>query len=380
MFDRASLSRALPILLVTAAVLSPSFASADPSVQSVSSTGAHGSTSTITGSGFGSKSGTSPAVWDSCPSAGLSSQWSNAWPNKSGNDNLQCRSPIRGISPPHNNVSMYLAGAHSESNGADEGYNVIAFKNRNINSYPAYTYASWYQRSDDQWDFCGDNNYKVFDFSQGTSPYTQPANWYIEYNSPPTSASSGLAWHLNDNGSALDTGTSWWFGSAVNPMSGKWTKIEVEIRYSPNSDGYIKLWENGRQRIDYSGSTDRYSGSGRSEGIGGYARCYGRSSNWRYFSDVYIDYTRARVILTDNQSYENSTKFEPQPVRTWSSGSIEFTLNRGAVSGSSAYIFVFDSSGRRNAVGVPLGGSAPEPPPPEEEDTRPMPPENLRQE
>ncbi len=55
-------------------------------------------------------------------------------------------------------------------------------------------------------------------------------------------------------------------------MAGQWSKIELEIKYTNQSDGYIKLWENGKLKVDYSGHTDRYAGSSRAEGIGGYAR------------------------------------------------------------------------------------------------------------
>jgi len=259
---------------------------------------------------------------------------------------------------------MYLAGSHSGNSGYDDGYNVIAYKNRTINSYPAFTYASWYQRSDDNWTFCGDNNYKVFDFSMGTAPYEMPENWYIEYNPRPTSHTSTPSWHLNDDGSSLQDGSTWWQDNAINPMSGVWTKIELEIRYSPNSDGYVRLWENGRQKIDYTGATDRYPGQSRSEGIGGYARCYNYSTNWRYYADVYIDHTRARVVLADNASYANARIIETQPVTSWSDGTINFDLNLGALNSDSAYVFVFDSNGRRNATGVPLGGTVVRPNPP----------------
>jgi len=331
---------------------------AQPVIESVSSSGVHGDPGSINGTSFGTKTGTAPAVWDSCESAGLSSQWDGAWPSASGDDNLKCRAPIRGIELPHGNSSMYLAGSHAGNNGYNAGWNVIAYKNRTIGSYPAFTYASWYQRSDDNWTFCDDNNYKVFDFSIGNSPYTMPENWYIEYNNRPTSTTSTPSWHLNDDGSSLQDSNSWWWGSAVNPMSGVWTKIEVEIRYSPNSDGYIRLWENGRQRIDYEGATDRYPGQSRSEGIGGYARCSGYSTNWRYFADVYIDHTRARVILADNADYNQARIIEPQPITSWANDSIGFTLNMGRLDPGSAYVFVFDQNGSRNSMGIPFDTAA----------------------
>lgn len=349
-----------------------------PVINGVQGVANHKSSISITGSGFGTKTSAAPAVWEDCSSGALSKDWSGAWPNRSANatNNTACRTPIRSIPLPHSNVSRYVAGGHVEAGGADAGYNVILYRNRTISSYPAYTYASWYQRVDDNWTFCGDNNFKVFDFSMGGSPYTMPENWYLEYNSRPTSKTSTAAWHLLDDAGNVSlsspdaNGRSWWWDSAVNPMSGVWTKIELEIRYSKDSSGYIKLWENGKQKINYAGKTDGYAGSQRSEGIGGYARCYGSSSNWRYFSDVYLDNSRARVVLTDNADYTKASTFEPQIPASWTGSKIDIITNLGRIaSGSQAYLFVFDETGARNSVGYPLTGgqsvtelSSPKPP------------------
>ena len=115
-----------------------------PAITGVSGSATNGSQMTISGSGFGSKPTAAPLVWETCPAAGVSSQWSGAWPNAapSGNSNLQCRAPIRGVALPHGNLSMYMAGEHQTS-GANAGYNVMAWKSVNFASYPAYVYVSW---------------------------------------------------------------------------------------------------------------------------------------------------------------------------------------------------------------------------------------------
>ena len=41
------------------------------------------------------------------------------------------------------------------------------FKNIQLQPFPFYIYASWYQRADDAWVFGGDNNYKTFEYSTG---------------------------------------------------------------------------------------------------------------------------------------------------------------------------------------------------------------------
>jgi chitodextrinase len=200
-------------------------------------------------------------------------------------------------------------------------------------------------------------------FSVCCSPYELPNNWYVENNSRPISASSIPTWHLVDDAedrpqeSLQDpdvNGHGWFWNSAVNPMSGVWSKIEQEVKYSRQSDGYIRLWENGVLKINYAGPTDRYAGNTRSEGIGGYARSRS-TNNWRYFADAYLDYTRARVVLANNPSLSLATIIEPQVTTNWSGTSIGVSVNLGRLtSGQTAYLFVIDPAGTANAAGFPV--------------------------
>src|SRR5690242_11995798 len=281
-------------------------ASATPLVQGVSGTFSHKASVTVLGSGFGNKAAAAPVIWDDASGNNVLDKWDLAWPNTNAAYNMAYRFPMRGIALPHNNITKYLAGAHGGS-GANGGGNVMVWKNRNIASYPAYTYASWYQRADDAWVFGDDDNYKCFDFTHSTGGYDLPYNWYIEYNPRPVSRTAIPQWHMVDDAiylpqMSLDNPSSWWQGEAVNPMSGIWSKVEVEIKYTNQADGYIKLWENGIQRINYTGHTDRYMDSERSEGIGGFARMEKQPNNWRYFADIYLDYTPARVVLANNSN------------------------------------------------------------------------------
>lgn len=347
-------------------VLGAATASAAPSVSGVGGTLSHKGSITISGSGFGSKSKAGPVVWDDASGANIAEKWDLTWPNTTAQYNMAYRAPQRGITLPHNHITKYLAGAHAGAGGANGGANVAVWKNRTISSYPAYSYISWYQRSDDAWVFYDDNNYKVFDFSRGDGGYDLPYNWYVEYNDRPTSKTAVPRWHLLDDaygqsGSALGaTPNSWWFGDAVNPMAGKWSKVELEIKYTNQSDGYIKLWENGKLKINFAGKTDGYSGAARSEGIGGFARSE-NANNWRYYADVYLDYTPARVVIANNATLSAATIVETQIPTAWNASSITATVNLGQFqAGQTAYLFVVDSSGTPSATGyaVTVGGTA----------------------
>jgi hypothetical protein len=164
-------------------------------------------------------------------------------------------------------------------------------------------------------------------------------------------------------------------------MSGAWAKVEMELKYSNRSDGYIKLWENGVLKIDYRGTTDRLPGSARTEGIGGYARNYPRTSNWRYFADVYLDYSRARVILGNAPTLEASTVREVQVPAAWSNDRIAVSANLGTFNaGQVAYVYVVDANGFVNQAGLPVtigGGMAAVPEKPEPPSVAPEPTESA---
>jgi hypothetical protein len=325
-----------------------------PTIGSASGPIVHKGPVTISGTGFGVKAQAAPVVWDDASGSDIRQKWSGVWPNQNPTYNVAYRTPQRGIALPHNRITRYIAGAHYGYEGFDAGYNVMFWKNRAFASYPAYTYASWYQRNDDAWVFQDnsnverDNNIKTFGFSKCCSPYEMPNNWYIEYNPRPTSRTSGANWHLNDDGASLQypdvNGHRHWWSSAVNPMAGAWTKIELEIKYTNQSNGYIKKWENGVLKVNYLGATDRYPGMDRSEGIGGYARSRS-TNNWRYFADVYLDYTRARVVLANSATLASATIIEAQIPATWTDGAITFAANLGKLSGS-AWLYVINADGR----------------------------------
>jgi hypothetical protein len=334
-----------------------------PSIASASGPIVHKGSVTISGAGFGAKAQAAPVVWDDASGSDIRQKWSGAWPNVNAATNTTYRIPQRGITLPHGRASRYIAGAHYPGTDAAAGYNVMFWKNRTIASYPAYTYASWYQRMDSGWVFGGsgsDNNLKAFAVSVCCSPYEMPNNWYISYNEGPRNRTQTSNWIIGDDflpqganiqDPDLNNHSATYWQSYVNPMAGAWSKIEVEIKYSKGTDGYIKMWENGALRIDHRGHNDRLPGNQRTEGIGGYAR-ERAPANWRYFSDVYLDYTRARVVLANSATLASATIIEPQIPATWTDGAITFAANLGKLSGS-AWLHVINADGRAS-TGFPV--------------------------
>lgn len=330
---------------------------AAPVINSTSGPFIHKSEVTISGSSFGVKSPANPVVWDDA-STGLvptdNNKWDNFWPQKSEGESYHLRytERTRDIALPHANATRYLAGSHGNSNFY--GTVVALWKNRTIASYPAYTYATWYQRADDKWKFCERDSYSSFVFSDGDSPYLYNSYWAIGIE--PHDKKNNPMWQFYDPSGVLDNINT--LEKADNPMNGKWIKIQLEIKYTNEHDGSIKLLENGKVKIDYHGPTDRYTRKSSkiiTEGIGGNAGCFGFHDNWRYFGDIYLDHSRARVVLANDVNITNATIIEPQIPISWSDGSIKVTSNIGSlVVGKTAYLFVFDDNGVANANGFAI--------------------------
>lgn len=343
---------ALGALLLAAAV------QAGPAITKGSAASiAHGVQFVLSGSGFGSKPAGPPLVWDDASGTNIQTVWTGGWPNQSANAsyNIAYTAPIRGILPPHNRVNRYIAGAHGENTGAYSGYDVMVYKNITIPQFPYYLYVSWYQRSDDKWVFGGDNNYKAFNYSGGGEPYSGNNSWSLVFGVPhPNSPTDVPQWLVGDDGSSLMNpdmnGNNAWWKSGVNPMSGVWSKVEVAAKLTPSNDGFIQLWQDGQQRVAYVGPTDKMAGNLRAVGVGGFARMVGQPNNWRYFTDIYMDNSLARVVLTNSSTFSQSTIVESQLPVSWADGSITVRANLGRFSnGQSAFLYVIDASGNVSA-------------------------------
>lgn len=335
-----------------------------PVVQQISGSLEHNASISIKGMGFGSKATVAPLIWDNASGVAVTDKWSGAWPNLLPGYNTNYYSPMRGISPPHSHDSRYIAGAHAANTGAYSGYAVMVFKTIPLPKLPYYIYASWYQRADDQWHFGGDNNFKTFDYSEGNDPYAH-GSWYTCYGPPhPSSAVDSAQWVIETQ-TPLENpdqnGHSVWWGGAVNPMAGQWSKVEIAIKVTDEHDGYINVWENGRSVVNYVGLTDNYGGSERTIGIGGYARMQGYTTNWRYFADIYVDTTLSRIVLADKPILSQASIIENQIPTSWSDNAITATVNLGKFAqGQTAYLIIVDSTGTPSASGtsVTAGGSS----------------------
>ena len=76
---------------------------------------------------------------------------------------------------------------------------------------------------------------------------------------------------------------------------------------------------------------------------------------FRYFDDIYIDTTFARIILANNSNYDDATVIEPQIPSAWNNTSITCVVNLGKLpENGTAYLFVFDAGNNHNPIGYPV--------------------------
>lgn len=84
--------------------------------------------------------------------------------------------------------------------------------------------------------------------------------------------------------------------------------------------------------------------------------CQANSGAYVYIDDVYIDTTWARVVVGDAPTWENCTHKEMQiPHTTWNATTIQVTVNRGTFGATdTAYLYVVDSAGAVNSSGYEI--------------------------
>lgn len=75
---------------------------------------------------------------------------------------------------------------------------------------------------------------------------------------------------------------------------------------------------------------------------------------YMYADDLYVDSTLQRVEIGDSENYSACTIREVQIPTAWSATSISFTVNQGSLPSNNNFLFVLDSNGDPNATGKPI--------------------------
>lgn len=343
---------------------------------SISATGTwnHKLSKIITGLEFGTKSPAEPLNWDDCedrtletPSAVTSEGgWDERLPSTApATYNMQYRAgTYRDIPQPHSRSNNYMVGGCYNSANPENNVLVTADTGSSSNKW----YATWRVRLDNNfpgtWQSGDGSNYKAWAW-QANSTYTGESGTFAYWARADGGVFAGDDLIDHTSQVALCGTTVSEFSNV--PSEGKaWRHYEFIGRKNP---GYTLMTQDG---ISYGADTcdgDAYSFVLRSFSIGGWTRAYmdGSVHNemFRYFDDLYVDTTWSRVMLCNDDDYDEATICEPQIPEAWDVDEITVTVNLGALTGETAYLFVFDSDNDANPTGyeVTLGESTTPTPP-----------------
>lgn len=379
---------------------------ADPAVQSASGQFVHKESITISGANFGVKIPAAPLLWDdaegktvdsdSAVVGGQGALYSEAHPRISGGGanyepaRTRYRTiPYRNTEAPHKYSNQYLVGGHHTypdndppyigvpGSGREQYMDVLVTVDSVIRDKKTW-FATWYYRLDPEWlsPCIAGTNHKFSVVNGGSTAWSQPSGGY-DCNRGQNVAPCGDEVHLSirhESGGCeiVDSAES---VAANNPRL-QWIRYQ-RIQHADPVDGIREIWVDNKKVIWYKDDCKYTAEDTRSFTIGGYFRWTtdvndldtyrGCADCYRYFDDMYVDTTFSRVVLANNQNYENATIVEPQIPSAWSSDSIDCTINLGKLTdNSTAYLFVFDENNNHNAIGysIQLGSSNVTPPPP----------------
>lgn len=361
---------------------------ADPIINNVSGSVNHNSSISLSGANFGSKSPAAPCLWDNGENdthgGNVSINYPDAvrsfydtiamvWPHSGCADDYELNyrrhpftNPYSGARPipgPHDRSNNYLAAGAWGPEPVNYARDIAVGYYRGATGSPKW-YAIWYVRHDENtWPTgCGGsgcNNVKVWDLENGDDYLGSSGHLYCACNGASCYADHSNSQCLGMNAIICgDNDCTNWTKSEL----GNWIHDEVVFRNNP-----AKLLETkfdnqsaGTKQFDKNCSGPMLGWDPKAFFVGGFNRYfdygngYTHGGMWRYFDDIYIDDTWSRVMLANNSNYANATILEPQIPSAWSHSSITVKVNLGALTGSTAYLFVFDSNNNRNSTGYPV--------------------------
>lgn len=359
----------------------------------------NGSPFTVTGSGFGTKSASAPSIYDTCQGTNILSLWSWIWhgtqegdtstdgwreayrlpTDLTPNGDAWGQTGVNYVGPATPFRPKYICSALESVVGGYGSGNIMFGKSFSSLSPPFYLACSWYECISPNWVFGtgspNDYNFKWLVYTTELTGGYGTNYWYMEnQNSVFTSATSTPPTDINDDGAGIvgrstQYPNSAWQGPAMpnkyyNTANG-WVKKEIAMYMTAGTNGFISttwsvpksqprwngyLWNNTIGK----GTTDPYSGTGRTFWIGGFRRDFPNAANRQYFSDVYLDVQTSgisRFALTDTNSLSTATVIEYQPYTSWSGTSVTLTCSKGNLSSGTVYLWLLDEVNGNKLIG-----------------------------
>lgn len=358
----------------------------------------NGSSFTVTGTGFGTKSTSAPTLYDNCQGTNILALWSHIWHNDgtdgwaeayhlptdlTPNGDPWGQSGANYVGPATPYRSKYICSALESSEGGYGSANMMFGLSQAALAPPFYLVCSWYEAISPNWSFSQgafspqDYNYKWLVYTTELTGGYGSAYWYMENgNGEFSSASATPTIDINDDGAGI-VGRSKQYPSSeyhspqltnkyFNTANG-WVKKELSMYMTSATTGFISLnlskpGTSAQARYNAylwnsvvgSGTTDPYSGTGRTFWLGGFRRDAPFAQSRQYWSDVYLDIQTGgigRFALTNTNTLATSTVIEYQPYTAWSNTSVTLTCSKGNLSSGTVYLWLLDEVNGNKLIG-----------------------------
>lgn len=339
------------IFVLSILLLETAISFAGPTVTGIFGTLTHGSTVTIAGSGFGTKSVAKPLVWANFENWSINPTNLGTMTTWSGIKDFSLTASNQPVNSTLVASGEYFRGIDKQGPNLRVDYNYYQKIYVSLKRYRDYVYYDTInQKFFRLWPDGGYINDFLGEYLAGGKP-DQIGRCYTENVDEPGKSYQGTIFTPN-----------------------KW-EIE-EFQWSQNSiidatDGIWRFWRDGgliQTRNDLRGRSTAQHGNITKLFIDNFSG--GLSTNMPpdgskvYVDDIYIDNTWSRVVAGNASTWIASTQREMQIPSAWSANSITITANQGSfTNGQSAYLYVVDANGNVNANGYPITFGASLPPP-----------------
>ena len=334
------------------------FASAAPQIMNATGTFINNGTITITGSGFGTK--TTPASW----------VWDNF--EDGTNANLIGTSPkgiwqgyySTGTTYPKYSTTAAYSGSLGAKKTTAQAEEFASYGASGLNSDEMY-YSIMFKWTKDVINDSGANPVMKL-----TRLNTQ-GGFYAPQPSIYTTVRTGNGWSYGD--ATNGTGTLYNEPFLEYVTKDIWHRIEVYWKLSTPgvADGKVEFFiDNVKKQVGlWNNVITRaagYSNQKSDNFLLPMMQSLGSTNIYSFYADaVYVDRTRARVEICDTSTWSARTHCEIQIPSAWSNTSITVTENQGSLGSlQNAYLYVVDANGNVNTNGYLLSGASSDPTPP----------------
>lgn len=320
--------RLITLLILVSLFCLPVYAQ---SISSLSGNAVHDTDISISGSSFGSKSPAAPIKWENFEDNSIDGDWTYEFSQQANASVVSTKN--RGVSNYECEWNIYNTG--------NANFSWISGVAAQSEIY-IYYYARRYWTFPDN----GDTAYGLLKVNRVVTGSGSIPNWY--YGWVYTDDIKAALEHVPDVGEVQ--GGYFPYDRETYFPNDTWVNFESYYKFGSAGASFQNV--NCDQVYSYTGvnviTGETVYNTAYGFGIGfARVRSTGKLETDRYWiDDIYIDNTKARVMLGDNATFANCTHREIQIPHTWSDTSIGVTVNTGSFNnGDGVYLFVVDSDG-----------------------------------